>query len=337
MNPSDKQKAALALLPDSTIPPVNKQAAAWASVNIALCKYWGKRDEVLNLPFSDSLSVLLPKHGVQTQLDLAHNTTSIIINGMELDKNSTPHQQLTAFLGLFPHFPTDSFKVTMDYNIPVAAGFASSAACYASLVRAVNDLFAWELPDTALSALARLGSGSACRSFSTGFSRWHAGTEALGTDSFATPINARWDDLRIGLISLCDDKKPISSREGMRITKETSPLFFPWHQTIPTTITELLDSIQKKDFERFGQLCEQNALGMHATMLSAWPPVCYTLPETRALQQSIWDMRRDGKFIYFTQDAGPNLKLLFLKDDEQWLTKKFPAMQTVIPFIKDSA
>ena len=94
------------------------------------------------------------------------------------------------------------------------------------------------------------------------------------------------------------------------------------------TVHELYDeAIAQKDFSLLGQTAESNALTMHATMLSAWPPITYWLPETLIAMQQVWQLRKAGIEVYFTEDAGPNLKLLFLKENENIVRQVFPEME----------
>jgi len=73
-------------------------------------------------------------------------------------------------------------------------------------------------------------------------------------------------------------------------------------------------------------------LTMHATMLSSWPPICYSLPETIAAMQQVWELRREGLELYFTQDAGANLKLLFLKKNKDTVMEAFKNVEVISPF-----
>jgi diphosphomevalonate decarboxylase len=332
MKQAKQREAVKAILGKRDRAPKHDRAQAWAATNIALCKYWGKRDDDLNLPLTDSLSIMLPKHGVSCQLSLECKQTSICVNGETLESSSKAADNLLKYLGLFIDRPC---ALALDFNIPVAAGFASSAACYASIAKALNEMFEWELAEEQLSGLARLGSGSACRSIEPGFSVWQAGVDPLGTDSVACGLKQGWPDLRVGLCVLSTAVKPTSSREGMQRTRETSVLYRSWPQQVSQDMPILLDAIKNQDFALLGQTAEHNALSMHATMLSSWPPLVYTLPETRALQQRVWDWRADGRSIYFTQDAGPNLKLLFLKKDADWLQQQLPQLQIITPFGED--
>ena len=91
-------------------------------------------------------------------------------------------------------------------------------------------------------------------------------------------------------------------------------------------------AIRDHDFEQLGRASESNALAMHATMMSAWPPVMYWQPESLAAMYDVWALREEGLQVYFTMDAGPNLKLIFRESDAKQVSKAFPAAEVVDPF-----
>ncbi len=316
------------------IAPTQETATAFAPSNIALCKYWGKRNSELNLPLTSSLSIALPTKGTTTTLvwDLKQPRDSIIFNGRKMAVDSAFVQRLTQFLDLFRPQHKWYLQVTIEMNIPLAAGFASSASGFAALVFALNKLFAWHLESHQLSILARLGSGSAARSLWTGFVEWHCGKRDDGMDSYANPLPDSWPELCMGLLSVCETEKPISSRAAMQHTMDTSSLYPQWPKKATQDLVMIKQAICQKDFPLLGQLAEQNALTMHAMMLSSWPPICYFLPDTLAAMQRIWALRKAGLALYFTQDAGPNLKLLFLKKDSQSIQQSFPTVEIISVF-----
>jgi len=306
-------------------------ASAFAPTNIALCKYWGKRDTALNLPVTSSLSISLADKGATTTISVHEEAQDIILlNGKVMATNEKLGKRVCQFLDLFRD--GKKFHIDMQINVPLAAGLASSACSFASLVLALNDLLGWNLSARDLSILARQGSGSAARSLWQGFVEWHAGTRADGTDSFAEPIAVKWPELRVGLLILSEKSKPIPSREAMQRTVETSALYKAWPQKVAHDLALLKRAIQEKNFSLLGATAESNAMTMHATMLSAWPPVCYYLPETLTAMQKIWQLRSEGVDVYFTQDAGPNLKLLFLQKDQEAVLTQFSAIEIVQPF-----
>ena len=190
---------------------------AFAPTNIALCKYWGKRDVELNLPVTSSLSVSLGKKGASTTLSVIEGAADkAILNHQSVDTASDFYKRLVHFLDLFRIDPRMRFCVDIESNIPIAAGLASSACGFAALALVLNTLFQWELHSHELSILARLGSGSACRSIWPGFVEWEAGVRNDGMDSVGKMIPEVWPELCIGLLMVSEQTKKISSRERSR-------------------------------------------------------------------------------------------------------------------------
>ncbi len=311
-----KADVAKAILADQLFSmPQHSCAEAFAPTNIALGKYWGKRNQELNLPVTSSLSISLDNKGATAQLKINEkHRDDIILNNRLIDPTSSFAKRLIEFLNLFRENEKPNFDITIQSNIPIAAGLASSACGFASIIKALNNLYGWNLDSQELSILARLGSGSASRSIWSGFVEWHAGTRDDGMDSYGEPISTLWPDLIIGLLIFSEQDKGLSSRVAMQRTIETSLLYNSWPSKVAHDLPLLKQAIATQDFELLGKTAESNALTMHATMLSAWPPINYCLPETLLTMQKIWRLREEGLPIYFTQDAGPNLKLLFLKN-----------------------
>lgn len=305
---------------------------AWA--NIAVCKYWGKRNEELNLPVTSSLSVSLVGHGTETTLAPNAGCDEIFLAGKPVAIGSSFGKGVVGFLNLFRPDANSFYRFETTNSVATAAGLASSASGFAALARAANDLFAWRLNGRELSILARLGSGSACRSVFDGFVEWNAGAAADGMDSFAEPLPTEWPDLRLGLIKVSTQPKAVSSRTAMKRTKRTSALYESWPVKVAHDLSLLKEAITAGDFDMFGQVAESNALSMHATMIGAWPPVLYWLPESVAVMHDIWAAREQGLRVYFTMDAGPNVKLLFLSEDAETVKKHFPGVEVVTPFAK---
>ena len=309
------------------------QAAAYAPANIALVKYWGKRDEALNLPVTGSLSISLGPLGSHVELSrVAGAADAIWLNGQKLPAEKSFARRASAYLDLFRPAPDFRFELKARNTVPTAAGFASSASGFAALAKAVDGLFGWGLATRELSILARLGSGSAARSLEDGFVEWQAGTAADGMDSFGVRLAAEWPALRIGALMLCEHEKPIGSREGMRRSVETCEFYREWPGRVATDLAGLKAAIAQRDFAALGTIAEGNALAMHALMAATRPPIVYALPETVAAMRKIWAMRADGLPIWFTMDAGPNVKLLFEARDESKVRALFPSVEIVAPF-----
>lgn len=317
--------------------PQQECGEAFAPVNIALCKYWGKRDSVLNLPITSSLSISLDDQGAKTRVSVLNvgkqpMQDRIILNQQLLSEELSFVKKLRVYLDLFREHRDRYFQVETEVNIPVAAGLASSACGFAALVKALDQLYGWALSSKDLSILARLGSGSACRSLWNGFVEWKQGHCRQGLDSHGYPIAVEWSDLRIGLLIFDNKPKKISSRMAMEETMNTSPFYKVWPEVVEQDLVALKVAIQKHDFETLGRVAEANALKMHALMMTARMPIVYSSPETLAVQHQIWDCRQNGLSVYFTQDAGPNLKLLFLVKDLEDIKNVFPTLKVVAPF-----
>ncbi len=314
-----------------------ERGTAFASSNIALCKYWGKRNAELNLPINSSLSISLGQLGTRTEIRLRDADVApadaVYLNGQLQSSDSSFVRRITDFLDLFrPTLGDAPFEIRTENNIPTAAGLASSASGFAALVMALDDWAGWGLDKKKLSMLARLGSGSATRSIYNGFVQWNAGTLADGTDSFAEPLSDRWPEFRIGILELSSAKKAVGSRDGMNRTVETSALYESWPQQAAADLETIRTAIADHDFSTLGKTAEHNALSMHATMMAAWPPLIYLHPETIEQIHNVQRVRTEGLEVYLTIDAGPNIKLLFLEENESAIAVAFPGLQTINPF-----
>ncbi len=297
------------------------QATAEACANIALIKYWGKRDAVLNLPATGSLSLTLSGLVTRTTVTWAEDpgADAIVLDGKPAE--GAERERIATFLDLVRALMhangsrrgPDSPRATVESSngFPRAAGLASSASGFAALALAATRAAGLELADEQLSVLARRGSGSACRSIFGGFAEWLPGNAADGQDSHGVRLLApeAWD-VRMLVAVLAERPKPKGSRDAMNHTVATSPYFDAWRAAIPGDLDVARQAISARDLRRLGELAESNALRMHATMLAARPPVLYWLPETVAAMRRVWEVRDAGLTCWFTIDAGPNVKVL---------------------------
>lgn len=313
--------------------PQEESAKEFAATNIALCKYWGKRDVELNLPVTSSLSISLGDLGASTKITL-HDKDEVFLNAKVVPANTLFYQRLIEFFDLFRPNKATKFKIETETNIPVAAGLASSACGFAATVKALDSLFAWRLTNEQLSILARLGSGSACRSVYSGFVLWNAGIAKDGMDSYAESLPYTWPEFRVGILLVDDRQKSISSRDAMQASVETSPFYSAWPTAVAQAIDATETAIENKDFWTLGAVAEANAMAMHSLMLSTTPPIIYSQAQTIEYMQQVWRARAEGIGVFFTQDAGPNLKLLFLQKDEEKVKELFEKVQIVAPFAK---
>jgi diphosphomevalonate decarboxylase len=308
------------------------KATARAHTNIALIKYWGKRDESLFLPMNNSLSITLDKFHTTTAVEFCPCLpVDLFIMNNQL-ASSTEMARITHFLDRVRGMSGKRWHAVVHStnNFPTAAGFASSASGYAALAAAATKAIGLDLGNKALSQLARLGSGSACRSIYGGYVEWQKGEKSDGTDSFAKPVLEGGDwDLSIVSVLVTDTPKTVSSREGMKRTVETSPFYSGWLDSVETDFLHAKEALNHHDFELLGSIIESNALKMHATTLGANPPFMYWNSATLDVIKEVQSLRSGGIQAYFTIDAGPNVKVLCQPKDEQAVRESLEKLPNV--------
>jgi diphosphomevalonate decarboxylase len=289
------------------------KATALAHPNIALVKYWGKRDEALILPHQSSLSLTLSPLSVTTTVEFGVVGDHVEING-HTAKGGERERVLRLLESVRAAAGKDlgPAKVVSRGDFPMAAGLASSAAAFAALAVAGRAAAGLPPEPRAASILARRGSGSACRSVQGGFCEWQRGERPDGEDSFAVQRfdAAHWPDVRMVVAILDRGEKEVKSRDGMKHTVDTSPYYPAWVQDAERELAHAREHIARRDLQALGELCERNAWRMHATALAADPPLCYLNSATLALIQHLREQRRKGMPVWFTLDAGPNPVLL---------------------------
>ncbi|MFU0790767.1 diphosphomevalonate decarboxylase [Virgibacillus proomii] len=308
------------------------KATAKAHTNIALIKYWGKRNELIILPTNNSLSLTLDGYFTTTTVEYNHSLSKdeFTLDGLAVSGES--YNRVSAFLDLIRNMAGKQVfaRVESVNDVPTAAGFASSASGFAALAAAGTKAIGLKLNDQELSRLTRQGSGSACRSIYGGFAEWEMGMREDGSDSYAVPIApADYWDIRVAAVVLSSEQKSVSSRVGMRRTVETSPFFKGWLDSIGKDLLEIKQGIQTRDFEKVGEIAEANCLKMHATTLGASPPFTYWHDATLVVMQKVWEMRLQGTPVYFTIDAGPNVKVLYLPEYEDQVKQTLASLPGV--------
>lgn len=310
-----------------------KKATAIANANIALAKYWGKRDKKLILPQNGSISMTCQGMSTVTTVDFSekYKEHKIFINDEEFRKDEKDiHGHLDRICRLAGQ--KQKAKVISKSNFPVAAGLASSASGFAALTMAAAGALGLRLSSKELSILTRQGSGSACRSIFGGFAEWRRGKKPDGSDSYAENIIDKngWRKFRMIVTILSKAKKETSSRVGMSQTVENCPFYGGWLETIEEDLKIIRKAVLQKDFTKLGVQAEHNCLKMHSLMISTKPSIIYWKPSTIEIIQNVIDWRRQGLECYFTIDAGPNVKVLCLEKNEKEANKRLMALKGVI-------
>ncbi len=283
-------------------------ATARAFANIAFIKYWGNTDQSLRLPANPSLSMNLEGLYAQTTVTWGVATDSLLINGQKAGPAATARvgkhlQELRNRFGIQHHAQVESVT-----NIPLGAGIASSAAAFAALTVAALAAAGLHCDEATLSALARLGSGSAARSIPTGFVAWPKSDahESGFARSIAPPEHWPLADV-IAIIN--PDEKAVSSNRG-HLSAMSSPLQAARVQSADERFAICEQAILERDFEGLAAVVETDSNAMHAVMMTSQPPLLYWQPASLTVMQSVLKWRASGIPICYTLDAGPNVHCL---------------------------
>ena len=312
------------------------KATATANANIALVKYWGKRNKELILPQNGNISMTCDGMTTTTTVEFSekYKENTVVINDEEFQKDDKDiHGHIDRIANLAGI--KQKARVISESNFPVAAGLASSASGFAALTVAAAAAAGLKLSPKELSILTRQGSGSACRSIFGGFAEWYRGEKEDGSDSFAEQIVDKnyWPEFRMITTIVQKKKKSVTSRAGMAQTVETCPYYQGWLKTITDDLKLVREGIKEKDFEKVGQAAEHNCFKMHALMIATKPAIVYWLPATMEIIQGVLAWREEGLKCYFTIDAGSNVKVLCLGKDEEEINKRLLNLEGVIETI----
>lgn len=308
-------------------------ANAQASPNIAFIKYWGNRDEVLRLPVNGSLSMNLGGLYARTRVtydpDLAQDEFTLngqLQTGGSLVRVSRFLDRVRALAG-----ETCFARVDSENNFPTGAGIASSAAAFAALSLAASSAAGLNLSERELSRLARLGSGSACRSVPGGFVEWQPGAGDEDSYAFSIAPPDHWD-LVDCIAVLQAGHKPVGSTEGHALAG-TSPLQAARVIDAPRRLDLCRSALLRRDFAALADVVEQDSNIMHAVMMTSTPPLFYWEPSSLFIMKSVRDWRQAGRPVCYTLDAGPNVHVLTTSEHVPWLQTQLagiPGVQRVL-------
>lgn len=297
----------------------SREATARANANIALVKYWGKRDARLNLPAAGSLSATLA--GLCTTTTVRFEDAPYARDRLLIADQQAPPSMLKKALRVVNLLRTraglDAAVTIRTHNdFPTGAGLASSASGLAALAVATAAAAGLELAPHELSRIARQGSGSACRSLYGGFVRWDAGEAKDGSDSFARPLYPaeHWEALRVVVALVSTEPKPRDSTSGMTHTAATSPYHAAFVASVDADLDAAEAAIAAHDIEALGRVAERSCLRMHADMLAAEPPLLYLQPLSWRVLSCVRELQEAGEPLFFTVDAGPNIKIFCLEE-----------------------
>ncbi|KAK7977760.1 diphosphomevalonate decarboxylase-like protein [Apiospora saccharicola] len=333
------------------------RASTTAPVNIAVVKYWGKRDAKLNLPTNSSLSVTLSQADLRTLTTASCSTTFnddvLLLNGEPSDLTGartqaclrelrTRREALESKDASLPKLSAMRLLLVSENNFPTAAGLASSAAGFAALVRAIADLYELPSSPTELSLIARQGSGSACRSLFGGYVAWQMGSQADGLDSRAVEVApaSHWPEMRALILVASAAKKGVSSTSGMQQTVATSGLFQQRiADVVPRNMQSMQDAVAARDFPAFAEVTMRESNSFHATCADTYPPIFYMNDVSRAAVRAVEAINAAaGKTVAaYTFDAGPNAVIYYLEESRDLVLGAFYPLLEKLEGWKDGA
>jgi diphosphomevalonate decarboxylase len=308
-----------------------RQATAIAHPNIALVKYWGKSDIERNIPAVGSLSITLDALTTTTtvRFDPGLEHDRFLLDGREVPKMG---ERVAACLDRVRHRGNSGLRAVVESSndFPTAAGLASSASGFAALVVAADAALGLGLGRAELADLARQASGSAARSLYGGFAEIELadrnGVREARTHHVLGPDE--WP-LRIVVAVVEAGPKAVGSTEGMLRTERTSPYYASWVDSSAADLEDARRAIEGRDFQALADTSESSCLKMHAVMLSARPGLVYWKPATVDCIRLVRALRTGGTPVFFTIDAGPQVKAVCLPDAADVVARELAAVPGV--------
>ena len=313
------------------------KATAIAPANIAFIKYWGKSNSELRLPLNDSISMNLS--GAYTKTTVEFSPTMVSDTVELLDGAFSEKETARVVAGLdrirekagvhmFAHVVTQN-------SFPKGVGSAASASGFAALTVAGFAASGKMLSEKELTIVARLGSGSACRSIPDGFVLWKKGETSVDSYAYSLHTASYWD-ICDALVIVDSRMKKISTTDGME-TITTSPYLAKRLATLPQRVDRCIAALQDKNFSMLGEVVEEDCLDMHKVMQTQSPPCMYWNAATQKIMDAIISWRMGGLPVYFTIDAGPNVHVLYEAIHEKEVEKKLSTLTDVEKIIYNKA
>lgn len=312
------------------------KVTAIANSNIAIIKYWGKRDEKLNLPTNSSISFTMDEQlSTATTVEFDSNLTNDSVHLDKMPAGERETLRVTKFLDLVRQMANIKTKarVSSVNSFPRGVGLASSASGFAALAGAASKAAGLNLSTKELSILARLGSGSASRSVLGGCVEWKMGKKPDGSDSYAKQIlnEEECANIRNIIVILETREKKVSSRDGMRETVSTSTLYKQRVKDVKDRIKLIKEALKSGNVQVAYRLIMQDSNSMHATMLDTFPPIIYLNEISKEIIEKVNQINtKYGRLVCgYTFDAGPNGNIYTTKEFAEEIAKEMKQIKGV--------
>lgn len=311
-----------------------KKITVKASPDIALVKYWGKKDEILRLPENGSISIILDGLHTITTVEFKKNLKEDCVEiegqtkGLEIDRVKKHFNRIREKYNIGELFA----KVVSKNNFPKATGLSSSGSGFAALTYAATHALELKLSEKELSILGRQGSGTACRCACGGFVEWLDGDTSENSYSHTLHPADYWD-IRDVVTIVAYDKKIVSSTEGHALAN--SSIFYQERlKYIKKKIQLVKQALKDKDFKIFGELVERETLEFHSILLTSNPSLIAWYPGSIQVMLAVQQMRKEKIPVYFTISTGFNVHVLTLPKHEVKVASKLEKLSLVKQIIK---
>lgn len=281
-----------------------------AFANIALVKYWGKRDRRRNLPAVGSLSLTLDSLWTRMAVELpsASGTETLTVNG---SRSHSMLPRVSACLDRVVGTSRLAAAVSSESNFPIAAGLASSSSAFAALAVAAGRAAGSALDTSMLARYAGASSGSAARSLYEGIVELRVDDNGIDVRSIASDQD--WP-LQVIVAITDENEKPVGSSDAMVRSAATSPFYGSWVDRQDEDLRLAGEAVRDQDFEKLAAVAEHNCLKMHSVMWTSKPPIVYWKDATVNCMEAVRELQRQGQPVFFTIDAGPQVKAVCLPE-----------------------
>jgi diphosphomevalonate decarboxylase len=301
------------------------EVKAECSSNIALIKYWGKFD--MQLPANPSISYTLTESFTETTIKFKKSndfSVKLYLDDQIQERfTSKIYAYFRSIKKYLPFIDNYSYTIYTKNSFPHSSGIASSASgfgalalCLMKMCELLGESTTKDFQLMKASFLARLGSGSACRSIYRGLVVWGKSSDITpSSDLYALPfpyeISPIFKEIQDTILLVHEGYKQVSSSIGHSLMNG-HPYATSRFKEANKNLSEICEIIQSGDLDRFGKIVEQEALALHAMMMTSTPPYILIKPNTLAIIDKVWKFRQDSKaHLYFTLDAGSNIHLLY--------------------------
>ncbi|OPB87695.1 diphosphomevalonate/mevalonate 3,5-bisphosphate decarboxylase family protein [Elizabethkingia occulta] len=306
--------------------------------NIALIKYWGKYEN--QIPANPSISYTLNHCRTNTTMEFSAGegfSVQTFLAGNEEQKFAEKIEKYFKNIEQYlPWILKGKYVIRTENTFPHSSGIASSASGFGAIAKCLMQLDAAfsgsiseEVSLEKASFLARLGSGSACRSLYNGLVVWGNTKEVEGSSGLYAvqypndEIHPVFKNFNDWVLLIHEGEKSVSSTVGHGLMK-TNPYAERRFQEAHENFATLKDILKTGDLEGFIKLTEHEALTLHAMMMMSDPAFILMKTGTLEVISKIWEFRRiTGLPLFFTLDAGANVHLLFPNDIESDKIKIF--------------